>query len=217
MRKRKALSKRSKAKKKRANERSNGEQVDSLTGFRLPVIHQCGPISFTIRLTNTAAVANGNINSLFIRGCISVATSTTAAVCIFTCYRLRRATLYSQRYTGSTAENIDPLTMEFATADAPRGIIVSGDFSTMPGVIRRSPPKNSTLRNWKNVSNDSDNILIITAPANSYLDLEITAYLNYSEAAGTSYATGLTGLTVGSLYFGSPNGAWDAVDLPALV
>ncbi len=212
-----ALSKRSKAKKKRALQRRNGQVSDSLTGFRMPVIHQCGPFSFTIRLTNSGAVTNYSFTSLMIRGCISIPTSTTAVVCMFTCYRLRRATLYAQRYTGSTSEGITPLTMEFATPDAPRGIIVTGDLSTMPGVISRSPPRNSTLRNWKNVSNDSENILVLTAPADSFLDLEVSAYLNFSGTAGTSLQTGLSGLTLGAVYYGTPSAEWAGVDLPDLV
>ncbi len=212
----KVSSKRSKTKNKRAIQRRNGEQSDSLTGFRLPVIHQFGPFSFTARLQNTAAVSNTNINSLQIRGLVTIPTSTTAVVTIFTCYRLRRATLYAQRYTGSTAEGVDPLTLEFATADSPRGIIVSGDFSTVPAVISRRPPRNSTLGNWKNSSNDAENILTVTAPADSYLDLEITAYLNFSGSAGTSFATGLSGLTLGALYYGNSNASWVCVDLPDL-
>lgn len=208
------LVKRSKAKKKRAISRMNGEQSESLSKFVMPVMQQCGPFSFTIRLSNSATVSNGTFTSLMIRGLISVATSSTATACIFTCYRLRRVTLYSQRYTGSTAEGIEPVSLEFATSDAPRGIIVAGDFSTVPGVIRRSPPKNSTLRNWKNTSNDSDNILILSCPADCFLDFEITAYLNFSGNAGTTYITGSSGLTIGGFYYGSSGGTWDGVDLP---
>ncbi len=206
------MSKRSKAKKKRASRR-NGENQNSIVGFSLPVIHQAGPFAFSIRLTNSGALTNSAITSLNLRGIISVATSTTAVAAIFTCYRLRRACLYAQRYTGSTAEGIDPLTMEFATSDAPRGIIVTGDFTSSPGVIMRVPPKKSTLGNWKNVSNDSDNMLIVTAPVDSYLDVEITAYLNYSGSVGTTVASGLSGLTVGALYYGIST-TFNAVDLP---
>jgi hypothetical protein len=134
---------------------------------------------------------------------IFTATSSVGGVRMIGAIKLKRVSIWSPITATFAAQTVS---LEFPGSYGPSKILSDTSVGLMPAHVTSRPPQNASNSWWSiNGSNESEVLFAIVVPQESIIDVEVSMKLIDREAA-TAVSAALTGVVLGTVYYGPLNG-----------
>ncbi len=194
------------------SESETGELVKFNAHKRFPVISLpeivTNPIFTIKRRFNTSTTTAGTITIADLLKQFVVATSATTGVAYVTALRLKKICALAPITTQGTSTT---LIMRPQSADGsnncfnavPETYLDTSSSIDVPSYINLTPSIKTPLGSWHYASNVSANLLDVSFPAGTCVDMTIEFILRCAESAVSGYSRVLVGATTGVMYAGS--------------